>query len=51
VVSNLLSAGVRLIPLGQTAGQRILARLQGAVAAATQDALSARLATWEPPRP
>jgi urease accessory protein len=40
VVSNLLSAGVRLIPLGQTAGQRILARLQGAVAAATQDALT-----------
>ena len=30
--ANLVSAGVRLIPLGQTAGQRIIARLQGTVA-------------------
>ncbi|MAI11251.1 MAG: urease accessory protein UreF [Rhodospirillaceae bacterium] len=32
VAANLISAGVRLIPLGQTAGQRILAQLQGLVA-------------------
>lgn len=32
VAANLVSAGVRLIPLGQTAGQRILARLEEAAA-------------------
>jgi urease accessory protein len=32
VVSNLVSAGVRLIPLGQTDGQRVLAALEGTIA-------------------
>jgi urease accessory protein len=32
VVSNLVSAGVRLVPLGQTDGQRVLAALEGAIA-------------------
>jgi urease accessory protein len=32
VASNLISAGVRLIPLGQTAGQRVLAALEAAIA-------------------
>lgn len=32
VVSNLVSAGVRLIPLGQTDGQRVLAALEAPVA-------------------
>ena len=40
VVSNLLSAGIRLIPLGQTAGQRILARLMDDVAAAAKSSLA-----------
>ena len=40
VVSNLISAGIRTVPLGQTAGQRILASLQAAVIAAAEDALS-----------
>ena len=31
VAANLVSAGVRLIPLGQTAGQRALAALEGTV--------------------
>jgi len=39
VVSNLISAGLRTIPLGQTAGQRVLAALQPAVIAAADDAL------------
>jgi len=39
VVSNLISAGIRTIPLGQTAGQRVLAALQPAVIAAADDAL------------
>ena len=39
VVSNLVSAGIRLIPLGQTAGQRILAQLQSAVLSAASDVL------------
>jgi urease accessory protein len=34
VVSNLVSAGVRLIPLGQTDGQRVLASLEKAIAEA-----------------
>lgn len=38
VVANLVSAGVRLIPLGQTAGQRALAALEPAVAAAARRA-------------
>ena len=33
VTANLISAGVRLIPLGQTAGQRLLATLEQLVAA------------------
>ncbi|HXC54160.1 MAG TPA: urease accessory UreF family protein [Rhizomicrobium sp.] len=40
VVGNLISAGIRLIPLGQTAGQRILAHLQSAVLNATDDVLN-----------
>lgn len=39
--ANLVSAGVRLIPLGQSAGQRILAGLEGAIsetAASAEDA-------------
>jgi urease accessory protein len=31
VVSNLISAGVRLVPLGQTDGQRVLAALEAAI--------------------
>jgi urease accessory protein len=42
-VANLVSAGVRLIPLGQTAGLRILATLEGAVSRTGQDALYAGL--------
>jgi urease accessory protein len=42
VMSNLLSAGIRLIPLGQTAGQRILARLQPVALAAVERVLSRR---------
>jgi urease accessory protein len=34
VVSNLISAGVRLIPLGQTDGQRVLAALETEIAQA-----------------
>ena len=36
VVSNLVSAGIRLAPLGQTSGQRIIASLQPAVIAAAR---------------
>jgi urease accessory protein len=39
VVANLVSAGMRLIPLGQTDGQHVLASLQSAVAAAAKQAL------------
>ncbi len=39
VVSNLVSAGIRLVPLGQTAGQRIIASLQPAVIAAARSVL------------
>lgn len=35
--SNLVSAGVRLVPLGQTAGQRVLADLHAAIVAATAE--------------
>ncbi len=42
--SNLVSAGVRLIPLGQTEGQRMIAALAPAVAAAVERALSTPLA-------
>ena len=40
LVANWISAGVRLIPLGQTDGQLVLAALEGAVAAAAQRALA-----------
>jgi urease accessory protein len=43
VVANLISAGVRLIPLGQTAGQRVLAELEPVVASAAQAAIITRL--------
>jgi urease accessory protein len=41
--ANLVSAGVRLVPLGQTDGQLAIAGLQPAVAAATDAALTADL--------
>lgn len=43
VVANLISAGVRLIPLGQTAGQRVLAELEPVVAATAQAAIATPL--------
>ena len=43
LVSNWISAGARLIPLGQTDGQRVLAALEPAVAATAQRALAASL--------
>ncbi|MFM7690950.1 MAG: urease accessory protein UreF, partial [Alphaproteobacteria bacterium] len=42
--ANLVSAGVRLVPLGQTDGQLAIAALQPAVARATEAALQADLA-------
>jgi urease accessory protein len=41
--ANLVSAGVRLIPLGQSDGQRVLARLEAAVARAAQAAAACGL--------
>ena len=43
VVANWVSAGVRLIPLGQTDGQRVLAALEADVAATAKRALSTPL--------
>jgi urease accessory protein len=43
VAANLISAGVRLIPLGQTDGQRLLAALESVVAATTARALATAL--------
>jgi urease accessory protein len=43
VAANLISAGVRLIPLGQTEGQRLLAALAPAIASAVERALTTRL--------
>jgi urease accessory protein len=43
LAANWVSAGVRLIPLGQSDGQRVLAALEPAVAATAQRALSAKL--------
>ncbi len=40
VASNLVSAGVRLIPLGQTDGQRVLAALEAAIAQTARRALA-----------
>jgi urease accessory protein len=42
-VANLISSGVRLIPLGQTDGQRVLAALETVVAQTARDALAAPL--------
>tara|TARA_R110000782_G_scaffold19811_2_gene53871 strand:- start:1211 stop:1942 length:732 start_codon:yes stop_codon:yes gene_type:complete len=44
VAANLISAGVRLIPLGQTDGQRVLAALEGDVAQTVEAAEVADLA-------
>ena len=44
VASNLVSAGLRLTPLGQTDGQRVLAGLEPLIAACTQRALACPLA-------
>ena len=41
--ANLISAGVRLIPLGQTEGQRLTAALEGTIRAVAADALAASL--------
>jgi urease accessory protein len=43
ITANFISAGVRLIPLGQTDGQRLLAALEPVVAATTARALATRL--------
>ena len=43
IAANLVSAGVRLIPLGQTAGQRVLAALEETIAASVQRALATPL--------
>ena len=43
VAANWVSAGVRLIPLGQTQGQRVLAALEPVVAATAARALQAKL--------
>ena len=40
VATNLVSAGVRLIPLGQTDGQRVLAALEPVLAATAARALA-----------
>jgi urease accessory protein len=42
-VANLVTAGVRLIPLGQTDGQRALAELEDAVLEASERALTASI--------
>ena len=43
VVSNWISAGARLVPLGQTDSQRVLAALERAVAATVRRAMDASL--------
>jgi urease accessory protein len=43
VAANWISAGVRLIPLGQTDGQRVLAAIEGVIAATAERALNASL--------
>jgi urease accessory protein len=43
VLSNWVSAGIRLIPLGHTDGQRLLSAIEPAVAATVQRALAAQL--------
>jgi len=44
VASNLVSAGIRLVPLGQTSGQRIIAWLQPAVISAARAVMHRDLA-------
>jgi urease accessory protein len=41
--ANLVSAGVRLVPLGQTDGQRVVAALEGVIATTAQRALATPL--------
>lgn len=41
VVSNLVSAGMRLIPLGQTAGQTVMSRLERVITETAEKALDA----------
>ena len=43
LAANWVSAGVRLVPLGQTDGQRVLAALEPVIAATAERALSATL--------
>ena len=43
LLANWTSAGIRLVPLGQTDGQRILAALESTVAATAERALAASL--------
>jgi urease accessory protein len=43
LVANLISAGVRLIPLGQTDGQRMLAAMEPNIVAALDRAVAAGL--------
>jgi urease accessory protein len=43
LTANLVSAGVRLVPLGQTDGQRILSALEPLVAATAERALATAL--------
>src|SRR5207248_8070796 len=43
LAANLVSAGVRLIPLGQSDGQRVLAALEPTIAATVQRALTLSL--------
>ena len=43
IAANLVSAGVRLIPLGQTDGLKVLSGLEPALEQATREALAASL--------
>jgi urease accessory protein len=43
VAANLVSAGVRLVPLGQTAGQRVLAALEDGITATARRAVATPL--------
>ena len=43
VTANLISAGLRLVPLGQSDGQRTRAALEGVIAAPARRALAASL--------
>jgi urease accessory protein len=43
VAANLVSAGVRLIPLGQTAGQRVTAHLEVTLSVVAEDAAATSL--------